>query len=37
MFANLDLPASSEKTQKRLRWHPSGPTMIEDLKQFVPA
>ncbi|HEX2593611.1 MAG TPA: SDR family oxidoreductase [Rhizomicrobium sp.] len=37
MFANLDLPASSEKTQKRLRWHPNGPTMIEDLKQFVPA
>lgn len=36
MFANLDLPASSEKTQKRLNWNPTGPGMVEDLSQFVP-
>jgi nucleoside-diphosphate-sugar epimerase len=36
MFASLDLPASSEKTQKRLGWHPQGPGMIKDLGRFVP-
>ena len=36
MFANLDLPASSERTQKRLNWRPTGPGMIEDLSRFVP-
>jgi nucleoside-diphosphate-sugar epimerase len=37
MFANLDLPASSEQTRKRLNWQPTGPGMIADLEQFVPA
>jgi nucleoside-diphosphate-sugar epimerase len=37
MFANLDLPASGEKTKARLGWHPKGPGMIADLSRFVPA
>ena len=31
MFAGLDAPASSAKTQERLGWRPSGPGMIADL------
>jgi nucleoside-diphosphate-sugar epimerase len=30
-FAALDMPASSEWTQKKLDWHPTGPGLIEDL------
>jgi len=30
-FFGLDVPASSELTQKLLGWVPSGPTLIEDL------
>ena len=34
MFATLDLPASSEKTRKKLGWRPTGPGMIADLQQL---
>ena len=34
MFAALDLPASSEKTQKTLGWRPTGPGLIADLEQL---
>jgi hypothetical protein len=37
MFVSLDLPASSEITRKRLGWNPTGPGLIADLEQFVPA
>ncbi|WP_263381539.1 SDR family oxidoreductase [Granulicella arctica] len=30
-FATLDMPASSEWTQKNLGWEPTGPGLIEDL------
>ena len=33
MFASSDLAASSEKTRKKLGWHPSGPSLISDLNQ----
>lgn len=32
MFARFDMPASSAKTQKLLDWHPTGPTLLEDLR-----
>jgi len=32
MFASLDFPASSALTQAKLDWHPTGPSLIEDLK-----
>jgi nucleoside-diphosphate-sugar epimerase len=31
MFVGLDMPASSARTQARLGWHPTGPTLIADL------
>ncbi|WP_034300354.1 SDR family oxidoreductase [Herbaspirillum sp. RV1423] len=31
MFADMDFPASSAQTQARLGWHPTGPSLIEDL------
>ncbi|MBU6451860.1 MAG: SDR family oxidoreductase [Cyanobacteria bacterium REEB67] len=31
MFAALHMPASGALTQKRLGWHPTGPSMIDDL------
>lgn len=31
MFAELDMPASSALTQKKLNWKPSGPGLITDL------
>lgn len=31
MFAGMDFPASSAKTQAQLNWHPSGPGLIADL------
>ena len=33
MFAGLDMPASSALTQERLGWHPTGPTLLEDLAE----
>jgi nucleoside-diphosphate-sugar epimerase len=33
MFVGLDMPASSALTQARLNWHPTGPTLIEDLNE----
>jgi nucleoside-diphosphate-sugar epimerase len=33
MFVGLDMPASSALTQARLNWHPTGPTLIEDLDE----
>jgi nucleoside-diphosphate-sugar epimerase len=33
MFAGSDLAASSEKTRKKLGWHPTGPSLIADLDQ----
>ena len=33
MFARSDLAASSEKTRKKLGWHPTGPSLISDLDQ----
>jgi nucleoside-diphosphate-sugar epimerase len=33
MFASSDLAASSEKTRKKLGWHPTGPSLISDLNQ----
>ncbi len=34
MFAGRDVPASSEQTQKRLGWHPTGPRLIADLERM---
>ncbi|ADW70028.1 SDR family oxidoreductase [Granulicella tundricola] len=31
MFANADMPSSSELTQKKLNWKPTGPGLIADL------
>lgn len=33
MFAAMDMPASSIRTQARLGWHPTGPTLIADLDE----
>ena len=33
-FAGRDLPASGALTQKRLAWHPTGPSMIADLERM---
>ncbi len=33
-FGGTDAPASSEKTQKRLGWHPIGPGLIADLERM---
>jgi len=33
MFAGSDLAASSEKTRKKLGWHPTGSSLISDLDQ----
>nr|WKF61446.1 Aurachin B dehydrogenase [Paraburkholderia busanensis] len=33
MFVGLDMPASSAKTQASLGWHPSGPSLIDDLNE----
>ncbi len=33
-FATLDMPASSEATRKALGWEPTGPGLIEDLKNM---
>ena len=34
MFADRDAPASSEKTQRRLGWTPTGPGLIADLDRL---
>ena len=34
LFAQHDMPASSEATRKKLGWNPTGPTMLEDLEQM---
>jgi len=34
MFAMLDMPASSAITQKKLNWHPTGPSLIHDLERL---
>jgi nucleoside-diphosphate-sugar epimerase len=34
MFAGRDMPASGEKTQKKLGWRPTGPGLIADLEQL---
>jgi nucleoside-diphosphate-sugar epimerase len=34
MFAGMDMPASSQHTQQRLGWYPSGPSLITDLDQM---
>ena len=34
MFAELDLPASSEWTRKQLGWQPTGPGLIADLERM---
>jgi nucleoside-diphosphate-sugar epimerase len=33
VFASSDLAASSEKTRKKLDWHPTGPSLLADLDQ----
>jgi nucleoside-diphosphate-sugar epimerase len=33
-FAMLDMPASSERTRKTLGWNPTGPGLIEDLRNM---
>lgn len=34
MFAGMDMPASSQRTQQRLGWHPTGPGLFSDLGQL---
>jgi nucleoside-diphosphate-sugar epimerase len=34
LFASLDMPASSAKTRATLDWQPSGPSLLEDLRQL---
>lgn len=34
MFANLDMPASSALTRKKLGWNPTGPGLIADLEKL---
>jgi nucleoside-diphosphate-sugar epimerase len=34
IFAGHDLPASSEKTRKKLGWQPTGPTLLADLERL---
>ena len=38
-FAGMDMPASSARTRERLRWAPTGPGVIEDLRtmEYGPA
>jgi hypothetical protein len=32
MFAGMDFPASSLRTQQRVNWRPAGPGLIRDLE-----
>jgi nucleoside-diphosphate-sugar epimerase len=34
MFVGEDMPASAIATRKKMRWHPTGPTLITDLEQI---
>jgi hypothetical protein len=34
MFVSEDMPASAIATRKKMRWHPTGPTLITDLEQI---
>lgn len=34
MFVGYDMPASSAKTRERLNWTPTGPVLLEDLKNM---
>jgi nucleoside-diphosphate-sugar epimerase len=34
MFAGIDMPASSAVTQAKLGWTPTGPTLLEDLRNM---
>jgi nucleoside-diphosphate-sugar epimerase len=34
MFASMDMPASGAWTQKTLGWTPTGPSLLEDLRQL---
>jgi nucleoside-diphosphate-sugar epimerase len=34
MFMGFDMSASSERTRKQLRWHPTGPGIISDLEHM---
>ncbi len=34
MFAAFDMPASSAQTRQRLGWHPTGPSLLADLRQM---
>ncbi|HEX7816848.1 SDR family oxidoreductase [Dyella sp.] len=34
LFVGMDLPASSAQTRKQLGWEPTGPGLIDDLKQM---
>ncbi len=34
MFAGIDMPASNAKTQTKLGWNPTGPTLIADLEKM---
>jgi nucleoside-diphosphate-sugar epimerase len=33
MFVSEDMPASAVATRRKMRWHPTGPTLITDLEQ----
>ncbi|GGE19900.1 NAD-dependent dehydratase [Aureimonas endophytica] len=33
-FAGMDMPASSALTRERLDWHPTGPGLVEDLRNM---
>lgn len=35
MFAGLDMPASGRKTRQLLHWQPTGPNLLDDLRQLV--
>ena len=34
MFAALDMRASSAETRRRLDWHPTGPSLLDDLRNM---
>jgi hypothetical protein len=35
MFVSEDMPASAIATRKKMRWHPTGPTLITDLETIA--
>ncbi len=34
LFAQMDMPASSDFTRRRLGWEPNGPSLIQDLREM---